>query len=629
MRSTCSPQCIQMFLIFLMCFIGFSSVLFADETIHLPAVLVNEQTEAAANSIITIEGSNQARFASIDEVLREVPGLSVLSAGGPGQQTAIFIRGANAEHTLVLLDGIEINDASNPSGAFDFSSWDLNSIERIEIYRGPSSLRFGSGALGGVINIITRKPQKTGSAVAAFKVGSLGTSDASVELAKSVAGFRMQGSLHHFESAGISAASEASGATEKDGTRLRSGMFKVGTEINPQLDVEFLLRSSRSHTDLDFAESNAAPFFVSVDDPNSQVESRHDLGALLLRHKWNEKINSNWTLSRSWMTRDYENTPDENNSSQSSNQYRAQTTKFENITHLLVSTEWHANVGFQMQKTEASSIFVSPVFQSELQPQQATIWGSFLEGIYQQNEISTSVGLRQDVHAKFGPSTTWSVAPNYHFISSESWLGLQVSTAFKSPSLYQLYAPQIGQQDLRPERGQGIEINWKKAFAEHMIFTSSFFENHFQDLIQFGTRYENTGRARIRGVEFGLQGSTRLLKFDSTVMWIDPVNLETGATLLRRPRQSWNLSVERKFNDAVSGILTARGVSGHADLDAVTSLPVQTSGFEILNLSVNQAHRDSLSWTFSVENLLDRSSEEVAGYGRPGRSFLLSLSLKK
>lgn len=112
-------------------------------------------------------------------------------------------------------------------------------------------------------------------------------------------------------------------------------------------------------------------------------------------------------------------------------------------------------------------------------------------------------------------------------------------------------------------------------------------------------------------------------------MWIDPVNLETGATLLRRPRQSWNLSVERKFNDAVSGILTARGVSGHADLDAVTSLPVQTSGFEILNLSVNQAHRDSLSWTFSVENLLDRSSEEVAGYGRPGRSFLLSLSLKK
>ena len=108
-------------------------------------------------SIITSDLIQQKQLKTIVDVLKEIPGLSITQLGGPGKQTSVFLRGTNSNHTLVILDGVKMNDPSSPSNAFDFSSLNVYDISRIEVVRGSQSTLYGSDAIGGVINIITKK----------------------------------------------------------------------------------------------------------------------------------------------------------------------------------------------------------------------------------------------------------------------------------------------------------------------------------------------------------------------------------------------------------------------------------------------------------------------------------------
>jgi outer membrane cobalamin receptor len=105
------------------------------------------------DTVIEIPEGSPGRAPTLDEALKGAPGVAMARTGGPGQPAALFFRGSPAEHTLVLVDGVEVNDAGAPAGAFDFSTLDMNMVERIEIYKGPQAMRFGSGAMGGVINV--------------------------------------------------------------------------------------------------------------------------------------------------------------------------------------------------------------------------------------------------------------------------------------------------------------------------------------------------------------------------------------------------------------------------------------------------------------------------------------------
>ncbi|MEO5667046.1 MAG: TonB-dependent receptor plug domain-containing protein, partial [Bdellovibrionota bacterium] len=203
--------------------------------VEAPRIDENATDSSRSTSVLGPEAVLPERAATISSLLRAVPGLDVAQQGGPGQTTSIFIRGARSEDTLVLIDGIEVNDPMSPSSGFDFSSLSPDNVERIEVYRGPQGVRFGAGALGGVINIVTTEGQgpaklkylAEGGSYRSFREG-LGVSGQHEAFAYSLG-------LSHVQSRGFSAAATSYGNTEADGILSSAASTKLRWELPSRL----------------------------------------------------------------------------------------------------------------------------------------------------------------------------------------------------------------------------------------------------------------------------------------------------------------------------------------------------------------------------------------------------------
>jgi vitamin B12 transporter len=207
---------------------------------------------ASSVTVITRQDLDRTRKTFVLEAHISLIGLSTLQNGGPGETASVFIRGANAEHILVLLDGIELNDPINPSRSYDLAHLPISQVDRIEILRGPQSPLYGSDALGGVINIITRKgcgrPQLSVTASA----GSYRSIEGDVEISGSSAGASYSFGVFHGQTAGISAASvRYPGNAEPDGYRNFSLSGKFSYAVRKNISLQLTARSVRIRTEID------------------------------------------------------------------------------------------------------------------------------------------------------------------------------------------------------------------------------------------------------------------------------------------------------------------------------------------------------------------------------------------
>ncbi|MDP7277218.1 MAG: TonB-dependent receptor, partial [Planctomycetaceae bacterium] len=221
------------------------------------AVLSSTRTEILrernGSSVTVISGKALRRSgkALLHEALRGVPGLDVVRAGGPGQQTSIFIRGTESRHTKVLLDGIPLNDPSSPSRAFDFSNLAVENIERVEILRGPQSTLYGSDAIGGVVNIVTRR----GQGAPRYRFRTLGGRYGTFQQSASVSGstdrtyYSLGGS--YLESDGFTTAAPRFGNTENDGVRNGNLSGRFGWLLDKQNDIDVVFRYTDAESQID------------------------------------------------------------------------------------------------------------------------------------------------------------------------------------------------------------------------------------------------------------------------------------------------------------------------------------------------------------------------------------------
>ncbi|MDP3684083.1 MAG: TonB-dependent receptor plug domain-containing protein, partial [Ignavibacteria bacterium] len=268
-------------------------------TYHLSEVVVSATKTATLStqvgSAITLIDREQIELSqkgTVLELLSEVPGISLVQLGGAGKLATVFLRGANPGQTLVLLDGVEMNNPGDVSNAFDFSNLQASDIERIEILRGPQSTLYGSDALAGVISIFTKKTSEGLNATAHLEGGSYNSLRSNISVSGNVSGLSYLVSANDFKTKGFSSASDQYGNTESDGYKTSAFTSKFSYAFPEDISLSLLLRFNKANADLDAGSG------VNGDDPNysySLQESvlKTSLDFSLFDKQWNQSISFN------------------------------------------------------------------------------------------------------------------------------------------------------------------------------------------------------------------------------------------------------------------------------------------------------------------------------------------------
>ena len=618
----------------------FSAV--AEVTVLEPMVVTASRIETALDAVgssitvITREEIEKRQAVQLTDVLRGVPGLDVVRQGGPGQTASVFLRGGNSSHTLVLIDGIEVNDPSTPARFFDFAAIPVDNIERVEILRGPGSPLYGSDAIGGVINIITRRSTGPTSGSVAVEAGSFRTHEEKISLrgGGDLFSYSLAGSF--FDSEGISAAREEDGNTEEDGHERSSLAARIGLTPNETLALDLFYRYLDTETDLD----NFGGAFG--DDPNNRYQAQSDYARLQAEL---DLMETAWVQTLGVSLTDYDRT--NRNGTDAAHPVDTVDSRFEGR---LWKVDWQHNLALTADDTlvlgveheeEAAESRDLRTFRdfftgepttllTEFSEKRARTTGYFLENQLQPSEgTSLTAGLRLDDHSRFGSHTTWRVTGSYRFPATATRFMASYGTGFKAPSLYQLFS-RFGDPDLDPETSRGWDIGFRQPLYDDKVrFGATYFQNDFEDLIDYdfaANAFRNVGEAHSRGVELTLQISPgEGLDIAAAYTYTDTEDEATGEQLLRRPRNKGSLSLSYEWSDRLTGLLEVLYVGERED----TVFPdiVTLDSYTLVNLAARLPLGEHLELTGRIENLFDENYQEVSGYGTPGLAGYLGAKL--
>ncbi|MBI5039604.1 MAG: TonB-dependent receptor [Nitrospirae bacterium] len=597
-----------------------SGPIYAENVKMDEVVVTATRTEAlmsqipASGTVISRKEIEEGQAATLSEVLRDVPGLDVVQQGGAGKTTSVFIRGAESRHTLVLIDGIRVN--SPTTGGFDFADLNIEDVERIEIVRGPLSTLYGSDAIGGVIQIITKKGTAS-SATVDFEGGSYGTAkeDISAEVKKEDYDLALTASRWDVEGF-----SQASTGSERDGHQNTTLSSRIGLLRKGATRIDITARLTESKTDLDGWGVDGRP----MDDPNYQQQRRWSvLGISIaspLSSQWDHRLSIS-SSNEDLITFD-EDTP--------SNRFRIRMgIKTIDWQHAIRKEEGHQlTLGYewQDQSGEIESSFNKSFSTNALYLQEQ-------RGIGQSAQYL--IGLRWDNSTIYESALTYRVGVSYFPTPGVKW-HTQYGTGFHGPTLNQLFWPDdgyfVGNPDLKPEKSRGWEVGVEQALSGALSLSVNYYANVFEDLIQprpvdpsdpFGKgTLRNVAQADSNGIEAdAVWNLSPGVQIRGNYTYNDTEDRETHSYLLRRPLNKYDLVL--RLGSSVKGHIemkflhTGKRFDYGSDSDGKpNSLPAYS------RVDLLAAHRISKTTEIfgRIENLFDKGYEEVKGYSTAGVS---------
>jgi len=588
-------------------------------------------------TVITNQQIEQRQNTTVPEILRTVPALDVVRSGGPGGQTSVFIRGAKSEHTLVLIDGIEMNDPITPGRSYDFANLTTDNIERIEIIRGPQSTLYGSDAIGGVINIITKRGKGKPSGFVSAEGGSFNTftEKAGVSGGNKWANYSL--GISRWDTDGISAANEKDGNHEKDGYENTSISTRLGVTPAENLDADFILRYINAKADIDNSGG------VGGDDPNNKADLeqlffRTQVRLFLFNDLWEQKLG----FSLTDLDRDYRNDTDADHPSDlDRSSYDGKILKFDWQHNLYLHETNTLTLGIENEEEKGKSKYYSESawgpYTSSFKEKTARTTGYYLQDqVKLRDSWFTTLGVRLDDHSRFGSETTYRIASAYLVRQTGTKFKGTYGTGFKAPSLYQLYS-QYGNQNLDPEESTGWDIGVEQSlFDKKLILGVTYFSNEFDELIEFvgyesGTsKYINVAEAEAKGVEiFASVRPIGDLIFRASYTYTDTEDKETGKDLLRRAQNKFGLDVNYQFMDKGNVNLSLVYVGKRDDNDYSTwpATRVELDDYVLANLAASYDITRNIQVFGRVENFLDEDYKEVKGFGTPELSAFAGCKL--
>ncbi len=576
-------------------------------------------------TVITADEIKKSQKTTVEALLRSVGSLDVVSAGGPGSATSIFIRGAKSEHTLVLIDGVEMNDPIATGRSFDFANLTVDNIERIEIIKGPQSTLYGSDAMGGVINIITKKGSGSAHVFARGEAGSFNTYRESAGVSGGFSTVNYSLSLSREDTDGISTAAAADNNTEKDGYENTTVAARLGFSPLSYLSLNVTGRYTDSRHDID---NGGGP---GMDDPNNTTESKMfyfktSAELLLFNGLWENTLGFSLTDNE----RENNNGTDPlHPSSLTLSSFDSRLTKTELQSTLRLGKAGTLTAGVEYEEEEGESKFHSESafgpFTSNFSNRKARNTGYYVEeSLSLARRLFLTAGIRSDNHDRFGSETTYRVTAAYNLDSTGTKFKATFGTGFKAPSLFQLYS-QYGDTRLSPETSTGWDVGVEQTLLEGRVsFGATYFENNFDDLIDFDSatfKYQNISGADTNGVEFTAAfRPTDSLTIRGGYTYTDTLDRSTGMGLIRRAAHKANVNIGYNYSEKASVSVDMKYVGTREDLDFSTfpATLVRLSPYTVVDLALSYAVTKNLTVTGRLENLLNQDYEEVAGFGTAG-----------
>lgn len=576
----------------------FVSFAFAETELELINVEASKEIErftfTTSSEISQRELENQP-LGIISPELEKIPGVIASQNGGPGGRVSFFIRGTESRHVSFTLDGLKINDTSNTDRQFDAAFLTSPFVKEVTVYKGPQAVRYGSDAMGGMIEVTTRKGENAPETRLNVNAGSFGTIGSS--LAKDWKTNRSSGTLTatRFHSDGISRINEKRfDADEKDATDI--------TQITSSSSHRWM---QKTETDLLFSYLHGKGEQDSFAKDNSQDISRND------QYVAQQKTNIELTDYQAISLRNGFNRHQRNNDSASmgSEFFNGNLIQHELIHRMEIGPHGFLT-GISTEHESASAINMDRSFD---------LHSAFFQTAFERKDLKFHAGVRQDKHSKYGSFTTGSVGAGY------AELSFQYSRGYKAPSLYQLYGPDsfgspVGNPDLVPETNNYLEVSWKKK-TEYFESEVSLFQNRLRNLFTFslGEGYLNQQRFIAEGVEFS--GKLKQGQFDYFTSFTHQRFREEESPVLRRPYNTAQLGVSYFPVETIELNANARWFSSRKDFGSsgVTKL----NAFEVVDVGIRKTwEKDDLA--LQVRNILDREYEEIYGFSVLPRSVFMN-----
>lgn len=555
----------------------------------------------SAITVIDAEMIDRTESQTVAEVLRRVPGVEVVQAGGAGTTATVFVRGAESDQTLVLIDGVRVNTVAD--GSFDFADLRVENIERIEVLKGPQSVLYGSDALGGVISIFTNRAHEGGGATFKAEGGSYSSQNYTIRGAVHDEIVASSTSLAFQSTQGISAAAPRLGNKEADGyenlTLSSSNDVQLGTDWKATINGRY----QRGHTQLDGFDFSTGP----VDDLN--YTQRHELIT------GQASIIKTTGIVRPGVMLAYMH--DQLNGFDPDTSYNAYDIRNASISPTfqvdIIPSDWSfTTIGTSFDSRSA----VNPGNFDRTR----SVFGAFLNQQFDFSRyLSVSGGVRYDHYSDFGDQVTYRTTISSSVDQLFLRLHTSFGTGFKAPTFNELYFPQFGNANLSTEKNRGFDVGVETKFFDGDIVNDlTFFRSDYTDLISFNTSdftAQNIESSLVKGFEESLEvmvNKVMMLTFGYT--YTDSINNSTRTMLPRRPLHRFTTGVViTPVKDLTIDLLYLM-VKDRIDSDLK-----KMDDYDRVNATIRYT-AGPVNPYIRVVNLFDKRYEEITGYGTQGLS---------
>ncbi|WP_342364276.1 TonB-dependent receptor plug domain-containing protein [Terrarubrum flagellatum] len=600
------------------------------------------QRSGSAISVVSSEQIATSNPGSLLDALRAVPGLDISESGGPGATMNVRLRGANTGQTLVLIDGVRVNDPGSASGEFDFSLIPPGLIDRIEVLRGPQSALYGSDAIGGVVNIITKKSADKPRSTVGMEAGSYGTFSTHASSAGTIGpwsyaiggvGQRSDGfSRYGYR---IPRITKNFPTLEADGYKQFGGFARVGYDAGQGVRLEIGALVAATQAEYDAASGTF---------PDTPSYTRRKFGQVWGRASFDAfdgRLTNTVTLSasrtdRSFWDVSYKAPINAANTTETFSGFVGDRLAAEYQGDLKLDAFGSLIFGGRVERETAET--TSQNLQPKPGPLTSTLDASqitrSLFALWQLpvgERLNISLGGRIDDVKNSDQFATWRATVSYRLPVTETKLRASAGTGGKAPTLFQLYSPSFGTASLQSERSFGFDVGIDQPLFDGRAMASlTAFHNRFRNLIQFGGPigcaagqtgcYFNTARAETSGLE--AEGRATIiegwLSLSAAYTYLHSKDLLTGKQLARRAPNAARLAVQitptAQWLIEPRLVLVSKRFSGAGETQRLAP-------YARLDLYTQYQINETWKIYGRVENITNARYEEVFNYGTTGRAF--------